>query len=434
MYTSLYLLTNKMKPISKELYIIRKKIVHTSLLFSVVFSLIDILNSTIRVIILGFQPIFIIELTIPITLTFLYVFRNSIHFTKIVYTLIALLLIGAINGFVVFGIFSPSKTLLVLIPIFSYFTSSKKETIFSFSISIVLYVIFAYLYSSKKLIINHDLKHLDHEVITWALDGTLLLFSSLIIVISANIYVKQLTIKMDALESKNSELEQSNTELNEFIHITSHDLQEPLRNISMFTEILKTRLPEESQDDIEKQIEAVTNTAQRMSQNIHNILEYLRVGQDFELHHNDIEEILQEVKNDIRSLITEHDTQIDFQQQTKSTIVANSVGLRIIFQNLISYAIRQSTQREKQRITIDLEDEKGLWKICFRYKGRIIPQHQWRDIFHPFGLNESSEYMDESRISLSQCQKIVERHGGDIWIDCSEENGTCICFTLPQGL
>lgn len=228
------------------------------------------------------------------------------------------------------------------------------------------------------------------------------------------------------------ELERSNRELEQFAYVASHDLQEPLRMVAGYTQLLAKRyadhLDEEGQEFIGFAVEGVT----RMQQLIQDLLSLSRVqsqGHSFESVSTG--GALDWAVANLEHLIVESNAEIT--QGELPTVSGDSTQISQLFQNLISNSIKFRSERSP-RVHIEARVEGINWLFSVRDNGiGIDPAHR-REVFQVFHRLHAHEQYDGTGIGLSICQKIIERHGGTIWCEAAVGGGTTFLFTLPAAV
>jgi PAS domain S-box-containing protein len=226
------------------------------------------------------------------------------------------------------------------------------------------------------------------------------------------------------------ELRRSNRELEHFAHVASHDLQEPLRMVSSYTELLAQRYGDQLDERAHKYIRYAVEGAKRMSELVNDLLEVSRVGtHGGPLVSTDAGAIVAGVLRDMQLAIVESGAEVDL-PDPMPLVLADPVQLGQLFQNLISNAIKfQSGQRAPVvRLTVNRGGELATFSIEDNGIG-IEPQHAKR-VFQLFQRLHERERYEGSGIGLALAQKIVERHGGRLWFDSVPGRGSTFHFTL----
>ncbi|QLG51003.1 PAS domain-containing protein [Natrinema halophilum] len=224
-------------------------------------------------------------------------------------------------------------------------------------------------------------------------------------------------------------LEESNERLEQFAYAASHDLQEPLRMISSYLSLIESRYSDELDDDAEEFLEFAVDGADRMREMIDGLLEYSRVdtqGDPFEPI--DLNEILDETRDNLQMKIEENDAEITAEQLPR--VHADASQIQQVFQNLISNAIEYSGD-EPPQIHIEAEQNRRKHLISVHDEGIGIDPDDQDRVFKVFQRLHSREEHSGTGIGLALCQRIVERHGGRIWVDSVPGEGTTFSFTLP---
>ena len=222
----------------------------------------------------------------------------------------------------------------------------------------------------------------------------------------------------------------SNSELQQFAYVASHDLQEPLRAIESYVELLARRYRGRLDDDADEFIGFVVEGVERMLSLINDLLLYSRVGTRIEPHKpTPAREALDGALENLRAAIEESGAVIECGDLP--IVVANAAQLVQVFQNLIGNAIKFRGD-EPPHVVISAEKTGNEWVFCVSDNGiGIAPEHFDR-IFQAFERLHSRDKYPGSGIGLAVCKKIVERHGGRIWVESRLGEGSKFCFTLPE--
>jgi signal transduction histidine kinase len=239
----------------------------------------------------------------------------------------------------------------------------------------------------------------------------------------------QLTLYSEELERHSGELERANTELKELTYVASHDLSEPLRTISGFVQLLADRYRGQLDADADEFIDFVVDGTERMRQLIDDLLVYSRIGsRDLDLEAVDCVGVLARVDLDLRGLIAEADASIEIGELP--TVTADPDQLERLFVNLIANAIK-FRGREPPRVRVFAERDGPGWRFSVIDNGiGIEPRHAER-IFSVFQRLHAPGDYSGTGIGLSICKRIVERHGGQIWVEDADGGGSAFRFTIP---
>lgn len=226
------------------------------------------------------------------------------------------------------------------------------------------------------------------------------------------------------------ELQRSNRELEQFASIASHDLQEPLRMVTSYLTLVERRVADRLDEKEKSFLHFAVDGAKRMQQMIVDILAYARVGAKMaDAGPVELELLLAGALANLEAARAEKQAHI-----THDTLPALSVaGPRIaqLFQNLVGNALKFSAPGRDPEIHIGCRPENGEWHFCVRDNGIGIPAKDFERIFMLFQRLHSREEYPGTGIGLSLCQKIVESHGGRIWLESEPGQGTTVHFTLP---
>jgi PAS domain S-box-containing protein len=233
----------------------------------------------------------------------------------------------------------------------------------------------------------------------------------------------------EELTKRASELARSNRELEDFAFVASHDLQEPLRMISSYSQLLSKRYRDKLGSDADDFIGFIVGGATRMQRLIEDLLQYARIttkGNSFALV--SIQEVVDQTVANLRPLIAESNATITL--DPLPTINGDDVQLGQLFQNLIGNAIKyHGPEPPVIRVSSQWNGREWLFSVSDNGIG-IEPMNQDK-IFVIFQrLHGRSEY-EGTGIGLAVCKKIVERHGGNIWVDSKLGEGSTFCFALP---
>ncbi len=224
-------------------------------------------------------------------------------------------------------------------------------------------------------------------------------------------------------------LEESNERLEQFAYAASHDLQEPLRMVTSYLKLLEQRYGDAFDDDGEEFLEYAVDGAERMRQMIDALLEYSRIetrGDPFEP--TDLNAVVDDVLADLRLQIEETTAEIAVEDLPR--VEADADQLRQVFQNLLGNAITYSGD-EPPRIRVSADRRDGEHVISVEDEGIGIDPDDQERVFTIFDRLHSREEYDGMGIGLALCERIVERHGGEIWVDSEPGDGSTFSFTLP---
>ncbi len=233
----------------------------------------------------------------------------------------------------------------------------------------------------------------------------------------------------EELAQKVAELARSNAELEQFAYVASHDLQEPLRMIANYTQLLAERYRGQLDEQADKYIAYSVDGAVRMQALIQDLLKFSRVGKaEIEPRTTDCRAVVEQAVKNLQAALEESGAVVNW--NGLPVVMADPSQLTQVFQNLIANAIKFHGS-EKPVIQIDAEKKDHEWVLAVSDNGIGIPAESWEDIFVIFRrLHTRDEYAGNG-IGLAICKKIIERHGGKIWIEAQAEPGCRFKFTLP---
>ena len=232
------------------------------------------------------------------------------------------------------------------------------------------------------------------------------------------------------LYTSNLELKQQNKELAQFAYITSHDLQEPLRTINSFVGLVRDGYADKLDEDGAEYLEYISEAAVRMSLMIKSLLEHSRIGHQWVLTSVDCNDMLESIQKDLASSIAEVGAEFDIGKLPQLT--GSTTELRMLFQNLISNAIKFRMNDNVPKISISADKEPGFWKFSLRDNGIGIQDEFKEEIFTIFRRLHARDRYEGAGIGLAHCQKIVNLHGGKIWVDSQPGKGSTFYFTIPS--
>jgi two-component system, sensor histidine kinase len=234
------------------------------------------------------------------------------------------------------------------------------------------------------------------------------------------------------VRQRTSEMESKNKELEQFAYVASHDLQEPLRTISGFVDLLQKEYREKLSGTGEIYLNYLSQASDRMKVLIKDLLDYSRIGREKASMPIDCDELLEEVVADLGKSIRESEAQIHFADLP--VLYAYPTELKLLFQNLIVNAIKFRHAHRKPEIDISTQAEGNGWKFMVRDNGIGIEKQNLDRIFIIFQrLHNRSQY-EGSGIGLAHCKKIVELHGGNIWAESEPGVGSRFYFTISKDI
>jgi signal transduction histidine kinase len=240
---------------------------------------------------------------------------------------------------------------------------------------------------------------------------------------------RDLALSRKALEESIAELARSNADLQQFAYVASHDLKEPLRMVASYTQLLARRYKGKLDSDADEFIRYAVDGANRMQWLINDLLAYSRVTvQDKVFEEVDCNSVLEEVLSDLRVAVEESRAVVT--RAPLPTVMADRIQLGQLFQNLIGNAIKFHG-KEAPQVYVSAERRPTEWLFSVRDNGVGLDPEYAERIFVIFQRLHNREEYPGTGIGLAICKKIVERHGGRIWVVSQTGQGATFHFTLP---
>jgi hypothetical protein len=231
------------------------------------------------------------------------------------------------------------------------------------------------------------------------------------------------------VSDRTRELQRSNEDLEQFAYVASHDLQEPLRMVTNYLQLLRQRYKGKLDNNAEEFIGFALDGAERMQQLIVGLLTYSRLGtKGTPLVPTNCEHVLERVLKNLKVAIEESGAKITHDRLP--WVRGDAVQLGQLFQNLLSNAIKFRGS-QPPLIAITFQRKGPDWQFAVRDNGIGINPKDFSRIFVVFQRLHSREKYPGTGIGLSLCKKIVERHGGQIWVESDVRSGSTFYFTLP---
>jgi signal transduction histidine kinase len=233
-----------------------------------------------------------------------------------------------------------------------------------------------------------------------------------------------------SLEVKNKELIQKNKELEQFAYVASHDLQEPLRTTASFVELMQREYKGKLDTKADKYLDYIVKASERMQVLIKDLLDFSLIGSKKELKKIDCNTVVKEVLCDLGKAIA--DTQSEIKSDPLPQINGYEIEIKQLFQNLIINAIKFRKKDVAPQIKISGSKNSDGWEFAIKDNGIGIEEQHKERIFIIFQRLHNRSTYEGSGIGLSHCQKIVELHGGKIWIESTLGEGTTFHFTIQK--
>lgn len=226
------------------------------------------------------------------------------------------------------------------------------------------------------------------------------------------------------------DLENKNRELEQFAYIASHDLQEPLDTIGSFTMLLEDEFANKMDKDAREYVGYIKESSSRLRELISGLLDYSRIGKKSKLSKVDCNEILRELIIDMKASIKSSNATVITGHLP--VITAYPVELRIVFQNLLSNALKYRRKDVTPVVIISAKTDEKYWTFTVEDNGIGIDKKYSDKIFVIFQRLHSNKEYKGTGIGLAHCKKILELHNGSIWMESELGEGTKFHFTIPK--
>jgi signal transduction histidine kinase len=286
----------------------------------------------------------------------------------------------------------------------------------------------------------------DHSVGAWMAVSSNLIFLSFLscaliprlfrglqeTILKEKLLKEEVNKQQQSLQQAMVMLQQKNNELEQFAYVASHDLKEPLRMVISFMGLLKEQYGPELDEKANTYIGYALDGGKRMQKMIADLLELSRTA-----HHNAVKEwvnlgvILVEVKQNIFQLIEESKAEIIIKADLPLLAVYR-VDITRLLQNLLSNAIKFRKKETNPVIHFDTTEKEEGWLFSIQDNGIGIKKEKFEKIFEIFTRLHSQETYEGTGIGLAVCKKVVEHHGGKIWVESEEGNGSTFHFIIQK--
>jgi light-regulated signal transduction histidine kinase (bacteriophytochrome) len=225
------------------------------------------------------------------------------------------------------------------------------------------------------------------------------------------------------------QLARSNRELENFAAVVAHDLRSPLLTISGYCQLLQEECGDKLNEPAGDYLSQIIAGAARMNRLIEDLLEYSRAARAKQLFQRiEVASVVAQAIANLDAAIREHETR--FEIGAMPAIVADSVQLTQVFQNLFDNAIKFHGE-SPSIIRVEAVHEQKVWRFSVADNGIGISREHFHRIFQTFQRLHGREYQGTG-IGLAVCKKIVERHGGQIWLDSAVGQGSMFYFTIAD--
>jgi signal transduction histidine kinase len=250
---------------------------------------------------------------------------------------------------------------------------------------------------------------------------------------------KMAALQNEVIERKNAEsklaatvesLELSNADIERFSYAAFHDLQEPLRVLSLYAQLLRKKYSTGMKDEAMNYVDTIVRESTRMSGLIKNIIDYSRLGKEKkDFKKVDLNRIAADAVEIYREKVKEQNVEFKYGQLPE--VMGSDFELTQLFSNIIGNSLKFVKEGQRPVIEISSSRNAADWEICIKDNGIGISPKYFNKIFVLFQTLHTQEEYEGGGIGLAICKKIVERHGGRIWVESEEGKGTAFCFVLP---
>ncbi|GAA3213406.1 CHASE3 domain-containing protein [Dactylosporangium siamense] len=233
------------------------------------------------------------------------------------------------------------------------------------------------------------------------------------------------------LEQQQLELHRSNADLEQFAYVASHDLQEPLRKVASFCQMLQRRYSDQLDDKARQYIAFAVDGATRMQRLITDLLTFSRIGRVYDDSRSvDLDEVVGQAEANLGGAITERRARVE--RPPLPTVPGDVTLLTMLWQNLISNAIKFRHPERDPVVRVTVAEAGARWQFSVEDNGIGIDPRFADKIFVIFQRLHSRETYSGTGIGLAVCKKVVEFHGGEIRLDDTYSDGARFIFTLPR--
>jgi PAS domain S-box-containing protein len=237
--------------------------------------------------------------------------------------------------------------------------------------------------------------------------------------------------RMETIQANYAEaLRQKNIELEQFTYVVSHDLQEPLRTVSSFAELLQRHYKKDRDENVNQYIRYITEASDRMRKLVQDLLDYSRLGRERKLEQINCNEVMKEVLSDLTVAINESMAVI--QTDHLPTITGYRTEIKQLFQNLLSNSLKFKKPQHAPAVHVTARRNGAFWQFAVTDNGIGIEKRYWDRVFVIFQRLHTKQEYEGTGIGLAHCKKITELHEGSIWLQSAPGEGTTFYFTIKM--
>lgn len=248
--------------------------------------------------------------------------------------------------------------------------------------------------------------------------------------------IRDITLRKKAeaeIEQMVGKLIEANTELERFAYVASHDMQEPLRMIANFSQIINDEYKEHLDDTGQQYLHIITESVRRMQRMVEDLLTYARVNKEVQKFVDfDVNTEIEHVVHNLADAIQTRKAQISSKGFEFIKASGNPVQFMRVIQNLISNALKYQPPHQEPQIELLVEDLGDMWQFAVKDNGIGIDTSYFKQIFEPFRRLHSQQEYTGTGLGLTACKKIIENHRGTIWLSSESGKGSCFYFTWPK--
>jgi len=427
---------------------VRTKICNVFLISLTAIAVPALFASLYRVTLIGWKPVMAFHIFIVILLVSCTLLRNKIAYPYKASLIILTFLLVGITGITQFGLIAGGVTCLVITAPVTALFFEKKLALGMLIIVLLTEAIIAYCFVNGYRSIDFDLLTYASSSQAWILGIFSLLLTSGSLTIATHAFNSKLLKSLDdssryqqnllqhqlslekTIAEKTQELQQSNKDLEQFARIAAHDIRSPLNGINGYAQLLELDYQDKLDEDGKEYIQEIINSVRYASTMIDDLLGYSKINNEYNiLSYVDLNDVLKKIQHNLSTEISENNTTITFNKLPIIYIIETQITR--VFQNLLSNAIKYRSPDRHLTIHIAAEQNSNLWTFSVADNGIGIIKAQYDTIFELFHRIDDQANNESSGIGLAACKRIIEQHGGEIWVESEVNLGSCFHFTLP---
>ena len=235
------------------------------------------------------------------------------------------------------------------------------------------------------------------------------------------------------LEQTMERLSRNNEDLEHFAYVASHDLQEPLRTVNSYVQLFAVKYKDQVDEKGKQYITYISEATMRLRDLIRNLLDYSRSSKETVKEKTSFHEVLSEAIQGLKLKINTSKAKIIYDRWNDTPINGNILEISRVFQNLISNSLKFTPQDRKPQIKIAYEKGNGFTTFSVKDNGIGISKDNFENLFKMFyRVREAATNTEGTGIGLAICKRIVEKHGGRIFVESTPGQGAKFSFTLPD--